>query len=473
MGYTNTVKPQAQKKPIAQSMSSTPKDTFKVTVINNINVNVFFDGTLNNKFNIDLRKQRKAISDQESYFNDYSNVAYMFRCRPKDNKIWIYIEGMGSTKGAKDDRQGFAFGSGKSGITARVDYAFSQIVSEIIAKSKGNPVQQVTCNVFGFSRGAASARHFVHVAKTQTSKRFGRLKMNANNIVFKFIGIYDTVSSFEELNEKEQALLNGKDPFDVGQAIGEIVKMRVGKNLLNDVDDLGLDFRSLSSTDKQITKVLHIRAMDEYRYFFPITDINSAIKQNFGIEVLINGAHSDIGGGYLPTTNDEYDVKNNSKLHNWLMKEGYHKSDQFAKISEYKDPRGEGIGYTIQRGTRHGIKNDIHRITLKIMRKVAEIQGNIKFTDEIKKVETSHQTFINQVMGHLPDLVKQSCQATKWGRTIDCQIGDTSVLHTLRNQYIHWSAKETFNPVADMGYQIRLEDEVPKRGVNATETDNK
>ena len=77
----------------------------------------FFDGTKNNLYNIDNKaKYAKQIAKDkdayESYTNAYSNVAHLFSQRygeSKDN-IWIYIQGMGSTKDEEDSKAGFAYG---------------------------------------------------------------------------------------------------------------------------------------------------------------------------------------------------------------------------------------------------------------------------------------------------------------------------------------------------------------------------
>ena len=109
---------------------------------------LFFDGTLNNKDNTDLRiKHEKGIATPQeeklykvgskksfvddqgvdnSYSNDYSNVARQWKYCVDDYRI--YIAGIGTIsvneekdiKQGRDDSAGFQFGIGKMGIRAKV-----------------------------------------------------------------------------------------------------------------------------------------------------------------------------------------------------------------------------------------------------------------------------------------------------------------------------------------------------------------
>lgn len=112
----------------------------------------------------------------------------------------------------------------------------------------------VTLNVFGFSRGAAAARNFVHLANTQPElfknaeldKDWNFAKNNPskqNGVSVNFVGLFDTVASY------------GKD-----------------LNFSNDTEQLHLNFDS-----GYANKVVHLVALDEYRANFPLTNINSAL----------------------------------------------------------------------------------------------------------------------------------------------------------------------------------------------------
>ena len=122
-----------------------------------ITINVFFDGTENNIFNA-----KKRPGEKSSYGNDKSNVGLMFENLPGAN-VKVYLEGIGTKKDQKDSDPGKASGTGDYGIDARVREAFKAVVEKSDFKLKGEKPQYVTFNVFGFSRGAAAARNFVHL----------------------------------------------------------------------------------------------------------------------------------------------------------------------------------------------------------------------------------------------------------------------------------------------------------------------
>lgn len=130
-------------------------------------VNVFFDGTLNNYYNANKR------NDDSSYGNDLSNVARMWASiRKFDIKCAVYIDGIGTTRFQEDTMDGYAYGDGGTGVMARADSAFAQI-HEKVWKGYGQTIPPVVrINVFGFSRGAATARTFVHWFNTERQQRF-------------------------------------------------------------------------------------------------------------------------------------------------------------------------------------------------------------------------------------------------------------------------------------------------------------
>jgi hypothetical protein len=98
-----------------------------------------------------------------SYSNDYTNVARMWFCCSEEYAV--YVDGMGTEELVRDIEDGFAFGSGTTGIRAKVRKGCELLAEKINIERKkdGNKIlTKVTLDVFGFSRGAASARNFVH-----------------------------------------------------------------------------------------------------------------------------------------------------------------------------------------------------------------------------------------------------------------------------------------------------------------------
>ncbi|MBC8643192.1 DUF2235 domain-containing protein [Flavobacterium lindanitolerans] len=105
------------------------------------------------------------MGTDNSYSNDYTNVARMWKYCDKEYRI--YVEGMGTDDKQKDSQDGFAFGAGLTGVRAKVRKACEIMANKINEeKRKGNNrnkvLTKITVDAFGFSRGAASARNFVH-----------------------------------------------------------------------------------------------------------------------------------------------------------------------------------------------------------------------------------------------------------------------------------------------------------------------
>ena len=165
-----------------------------------LRIGVFFDGTGNNRYNSDQvyydKKYSKPPLEQEkieeiknlksfviesgsSYWNTYSNIALLHdlyeekRGWEKDVEfqslqLKFYMEGIGTLRDEEDDMLGSGIGEGKRGVISRVEQACQNISDEIetmfLARQKttNKPPQIISIlfDVFGFSRGAAAARHF-------------------------------------------------------------------------------------------------------------------------------------------------------------------------------------------------------------------------------------------------------------------------------------------------------------------------
>ena len=146
----NTPNASAPRRPSSENAKTT-------VVVKQAIVNVFFDGTLNNYYNANKR------NNSTSYGNDLSNVARMWvPIRNEKSKCAIYIDGMGTTRFQKDTTDGYAYGDGDTGVMARADSAFAQIHQKVWDANGQTIPSVVRINVYGFSRGAATARTFVH-----------------------------------------------------------------------------------------------------------------------------------------------------------------------------------------------------------------------------------------------------------------------------------------------------------------------
>jgi hypothetical protein len=121
-------------------------------------------------------------------------------------------------------------------------------------------VDQINIAAFGFSRGATTARAFMHwlVAHSKVQRQGDQLSYDGIALKVKFLGLFDTVES-------------------VGTA-GD-----------NDEPDL-----IKTSVPPFVEKCCHIVAAHELRHAFPITVLGA----NKYTQVVYPGAHADVGGGY-------------------------------------------------------------------------------------------------------------------------------------------------------------------------------
>ncbi|MET3036297.1 DUF2235 domain-containing protein [Chryseobacterium sp. NRRL B-14859] len=258
--------------------------------IQEVVIGVFFDGTLNNERNTYLRKEyqkKKAKQpydkeaadaypvfnyDADSYENDFSNVARMYHFYDNKNQNSIYVEGIGTENGARtDSTKGYTTGTGDTGVPAKVSAGCKSVAEKIKSFATRKKTVNLFLDVFGFSRGAAAARHFIHeVTKSKEGKspargELGKLleayTIKINKFQIRFVGLYDTVSSY-------------------------------GLDFNNDVGDLGLD----SIRNSSVKNVVQLAAGHEWRTNFSLTNIESAGER--GKEFILPGAHADVGGCY-------------------------------------------------------------------------------------------------------------------------------------------------------------------------------
>lgn len=452
-----------------------------------LTLNLFFDGTGNNRENTSAREhntndyQGKSNKKDDSYENDYTNIAkaYDVISVTNINQKSVYIEGVGTRDLKSDDMapMGIAQNAGfwNTGIKDKVKVACEKGALEIKYAADGKPIDLLTINIYGFSRGAATARHFLDITnvaytvkvskngyftfpgdmlqkqypentKDKTKPRypesfdiklgyFGRCLVNndvfeVKNVSFNFVGLYDTVSSH-------------------------------GFNHNNDVKDLGLD------AIKKAKMVFQLSAADEYRENFDLTNIDSAGLK--GLELTLPGVHSDIGGSYVACdiersvilkekyftgTRDAHfkfrpTTKKADAFKELLVNEGWYKDHQL--ILEYNEDAG--IAYLV--GTRE-LENAYDKIALNKM-----IMVSNQFGVEYDKKKEKKKTNISD-----PFLVSVFDQLTKYSQAVmthrnlvirekkpvhkylaeSKQINyldyiDLKDLKELRNRYLHWSAK--------------------------------
>ncbi|MFG6207487.1 phospholipase effector Tle1 domain-containing protein [Pseudomonas retamae] len=192
----------------------------------------------------------------------------------------LYVGGIGTQNDKKDSALGSGAGRGDTGVVGRVQASFAQINYIVEDALKENPnceIASLTFDTFGFSRGAAAARHFSNevVRGKQgllanvlngSARDFSRTfdSQYGRGINVGFIGLFDTVPSvagFSNLGQVQSPVAPG-------------VKLYLDRNYFKDV--------------------VHLVARDECRANFALSRVKPAHP-----EYTFPGVHSDIGGSYL------------------------------------------------------------------------------------------------------------------------------------------------------------------------------
>lgn len=224
-----------------------------------LHLGLFFDGTGNHSAN---------TRDE-----DASNIAKLFQLYPHESGagyLRLYVEGIGTMEGLDDSLFSLATGRGSLGWLATLEKAYSRIVALLqrwMSQHVGRTVDLLEVDLFGFSRGAACARHFANDLEAGSQSKLGRLlqplrlrgqhRAASPALRIGFIGLFDTVASIKGIGMAPQ------------------LGLRAG----------------------MARSIVHLVADDELRYHFPLSSA--------GIyDLSVPGSHSDVGGGYPPLTQE-------------------------------------------------------------------------------------------------------------------------------------------------------------------------
>jgi len=275
-----------------------------------IRISLFYDGTLNNRINIDEREAAKLNQvgpsgesgslgsyykyrkddGSSSYDNGRTNIAIMEphlrkQAEGYDIAVKEYIEGQGTFNLSGDSFIGYAMGGGDSGVASRAEQGIDRGLTLAVKDINTSKlcIKKLTVDVFGFSRGAATARYAIHLALHGSTKQYDEMgdqyiqavlpiielvanrgiEIYENAVEICFAGLYDTVLSYYA---------------------SQILKFKWVGNRLQ------------QKAVKHAKKVLHLAAADEHRADFPLHNIKSAGSK--GEEYYLPGVHSDVGGSY-------------------------------------------------------------------------------------------------------------------------------------------------------------------------------
>lgn len=444
-----------------------------------IRIALFFDGTLNNRTNIEERekdspdyqknypsvqKKNGAKKDPNSYDNGRTNIAIMEphlleQADGYDFCFKAYVEGQGTINFQKDTFVGYAAGGGEAGVADRARKGVRLAVQKIDKAGINKDdfyIQKLTIDVFGFSRGAATARYAIHLT---LSGQYGDNMDNLYELVERagydieakavevcFAGLYDTVLSYY-----------GSQWFKRSNNV--LQQMAAGR----------------------AKKVLHLAAADEHRKDFPLHNIvESSVSKGVGEEYYLPGVHSDVGGSYnlaselelkkqtdenkkvyMRTSDEDLYINEGSfeameRDRNYLIKEGWYQSHEInteiLTLEEDGSPKHCGL-----KVNRQAIRSAYSNIPLKIMAEYVRKEG--------LKIRSELETRADKILSKEPDLygtegcleekIKQYIASTKNSRAEDW-MGERSprnvkALKDIRHKHFHFSAKP------GVGYSPRFE----------------
>ena len=274
-----------------------------------VHIGVFFDGTGNNRVNSQIGADCQAMMEtynnvhskacagrhsdpDSSYANDLTNIAKLAQLYPNQPRAThdatgfnvhhsVYVSGVGTTSGGRDSLSGQGFGRGNTGVIAKVGHGVRKIADILRTFETHNPgcvIAGIEFDLFGFSRGAASARHLANEVLKQRRGAFGEL-LTPRKLALSADFAWD----------KGSVRLNVIGLIDTVAAVG-------GFSDLGNVRDAVNKRVNLFLPPGCARQVLHLVAADESRRNFAL----NSIKPHWPKEIVLPGSHSDIGGGYQP-----------------------------------------------------------------------------------------------------------------------------------------------------------------------------
>ena len=283
-----------------------------------LRVGFFFDGTGDNADNIARGNQCRAsqlgldsqdaqnlldhclphqMDPMSSYGRQKTNIAKLYELYRDDSPesmgeqtseacIPIYVGGVGTQSGEADKLfPDMALGRGETGVLEKVSNGvvqLSNIAEELITQNPNKQIKYIAIDIFGFSRGAAAARHLVSDLRRGRNSQLAQTLRGQGSLLADFdwrfghglrvnlIGLFDTVAAIGTFS----------DGWDVHDGHNGDLKLHLAPD--------------------SAPKVIHLVAGDEYRHNFSLNSTRPGFK-----EIVIPGAHGDIGGSY-PDVADEH-----------------------------------------------------------------------------------------------------------------------------------------------------------------------
>ncbi len=207
---------------------------------------------------------------------------------------------------------------------------YMQVAIKSYFDKKKHYPKTLELDIFGFSRGAAQARHFVNVLKQDGDFWKMKVRYEKDDIKIRTLNLFDTVGSF----------------YTPGKDVDPGYTYYINPGWVTD-------------------SIIHFVADDEYRYNFDGQLIGTGNDTEYPVdrtqgkvkEFVLTGAHSDIGGGY--STNLDHGISNNelSKLYLNMMYE------KCVAAGVPLRERPEGRGWTVSKRVAEFVKyfNDLYK----------------------------------------------------------------------------------------------------------------
>jgi len=389
-------------------------------------------------FLVDVKKSSKKIEEKDiadfvredilvdddeesSFINGESNISRLHKLYDGDDvknsidvaattRFKLYESGSGThnpfvAKGYEGDSMwGLGLAIGETGVKAHIIYSCIKIIEQFMDASIIH-IDELVFDVFGFSRGAATARHFVcSILKDADIIKYSRrdytIKMKDDkDIFYPFFGSKGYVNIagklfFNPLRVDVKSGMLGKRKISNPYYKNKKAKIKIdtisfrfvglydtvshyGLTQDDDSEDLNLDFYK-DENHLKVGQVVHLMADDEYRFNFDAYSIFPTVNKKFRKidkklpkggykfeEYYIPGAHADIGGGYnlsketilinkqlSMSSNISVKLKNKiiswNKKYNWLEETDLSISEINTK-NDFEDLKKDGFYYISRR----------------------------------------------------------------------------------------------------------------------------
>lgn len=372
---------------------------------------LFFDGTLNNRTNVTFGPGGAPVGGNllgsyDNYYSNVSNLEDLWReDQAADHSFSLYVEGIGTENQGYDNPIGAAFGtypgSFGTGVKAKVNRGIRRLVRRIDSVASNPQIEYVHVDAYGFSRGAAAARYFVHCilhrSRNTLADQLSARGYTVGTVQVKFVGLFDTVASF-------------------------------GRNHGDDTGELKLD------AIRDAEKVVQLSAAEEHRKNFRLTNIASAGN---GTQIFLPGVHSDVGGGYndgasesdvtvleLSGHTDSDDLNRLSVERQWLIDKGWNHPDEIHVSA----------GGNKVRVTRQRIGSHYERIPLRLMAKLSAKFG-VRFSGRL-----ALSFPIPPALSAIKERIDEYVAGLGTSRRSDWINDNSAMMKSLRHDFLHHSA---------------------------------